>query len=108
MSKAALARAGNIAELRELARRRLPSPLFDFLEGGAEDEGTLRRNTESFDRWDILPRFMTEDWSTAVEIARPKYTYEAWAGADWAGAGGASVFASDTGAAFVGVASFLA
>jgi L-lactate dehydrogenase (cytochrome) len=60
MGKAALARAGNIAELRALARRRLPSPLFDFLEGGAEDEGTLRRNTESFDRWDILPRFLTD------------------------------------------------
>ncbi len=70
MSKAALARAGNIAELRELAQRRLPSPLFDFMEGGAEDEGTLRRNTESFDRWDILPRFMTDvaaiDPSTTV------------------------------------------
>jgi len=60
MSKAALARAGNIAELRALAQRRLPSPLFDFLEGGAEDEGTLRRNVESFDRWDILPRFLTD------------------------------------------------
>jgi L-lactate dehydrogenase (cytochrome) len=70
MGKRALALAGNITELRALARRRLPSPIFDFLEGGAEDEGTLRRNTESFDRWDLLPRFLTDvgaiDPSTTV------------------------------------------
>jgi L-lactate dehydrogenase (cytochrome) len=70
MGKAKLARAGNIWELRELARRRLPSPLFDFLEGGAEDESTLRRNVEAFDRWDIVPRFLTDvaaiDPSTTV------------------------------------------
>ncbi len=70
MGKRALARAGNIAELRELARRRLPSPVFDFLEGGAEDEGTLQRNSSSFDRWDLLPRFLSDvgaiDPSTTV------------------------------------------
>jgi L-lactate dehydrogenase (cytochrome) len=60
MRDSALGKLGNIAELREAARRRLPSPLFDFLDGGAEDEGTLRRNTESFGRWDLLPRFLTD------------------------------------------------
>jgi L-lactate dehydrogenase (cytochrome) len=60
MRDAALKRLGNIAELREAARRRLPLPVFDFLEGGAEDETTLRRNTAVFERWDLLPRFLID------------------------------------------------
>jgi len=70
MSAASLNKLGNIAEIREAARRRLPSPLFDFLDGGAEDEVTLRRNTEAFDRWSLLPRFLSDvsqiDPSTTV------------------------------------------
>ena len=33
----ALARANNIADLRTLARRRLPRPIFDYIDGGADD-----------------------------------------------------------------------
>jgi L-lactate dehydrogenase (cytochrome) len=57
-----LTQHGNIWEIREAAKRRLPSPLFDFLEGGAEDEWTLRRNIAAYDRWCLLPR-------TAVDVA---------------------------------------
>lgn len=49
----------NIADLRRRARRRLPSPLFDFIDGGAEDEVTLRRNTSAFDDYELLPRHLT-------------------------------------------------
>src|ERR1700733_9304230 len=60
----------NIHDLRDMARRRLPSPLFDFLDGGAEDEVTLRRNTDAFDRWDLVPRYLADvsaiDTSTTV------------------------------------------
>lgn len=55
-----LARQGNIYEIREAARRRLPSPLFDFVDGGAEDEWTLRRNTAAFDRWALTPRTLVD------------------------------------------------
>src|SRR5258708_8355737 len=41
---ARLARADNIADLRRLAKRRLPKPVFDFVDGGAEDEVSLRHN----------------------------------------------------------------
>ena len=37
-------RGYNIAAMRALARAELPRPVFDFADGGAEDEGTLRRN----------------------------------------------------------------
>ena len=44
----------NIEDLRRLARRRLPRSVFDYLDGGAEDEWTLRENPRAFD--DILFR----------------------------------------------------
>lgn len=46
----------SIRRIREAAQRRLPQPIFDFADGGAEDEVTLRRNEEAFGRWRFLPR----------------------------------------------------
>lgn len=45
----------NIADFRRLARKRLPAPLFHYIDGGADDEATLRRNTEAFDRALLVP-----------------------------------------------------
>lgn len=49
-------RGYNIAALRDLARAALPRPVFDFGDGGAEDEITLRRNEAAFDDVELLPR----------------------------------------------------
>ena len=38
----------NIADLRELARKRLPAPMFHYIDGAADDEWTLRHNTLAF------------------------------------------------------------
>ncbi|MGC2498753.1 MAG: alpha-hydroxy acid oxidase, partial [Acidobacteriaceae bacterium] len=46
-----------IEDLRDLAQRRLPRAIFDFLDGGAEDEWTLRQNRAQFSRWGLVPRF---------------------------------------------------
>ncbi len=43
-----LSRALNIADLREVARRRVPHFAFEYVEGGAEDEATLRANRSAF------------------------------------------------------------
>jgi L-lactate dehydrogenase (cytochrome)/(S)-mandelate dehydrogenase len=57
MSAASLAlRYPSIRLLREAARARLPKPVFDFADGGAEDEVTLARNEAAFRRWSFLPR----------------------------------------------------
>ena len=56
----ALDRCHNIADLRELARRRVPRPMFEFMDGGAEDESTLRRNTEAFADYELLPRYLID------------------------------------------------
>jgi len=49
-------RAYSIAAMRDLARAALPRPVFDFADGGAEDEVTLRRNEAAFDGISLLPR----------------------------------------------------
>jgi L-lactate dehydrogenase (cytochrome) len=45
----------NFHDFRELAQRRLPGPIFDYIDGGADDEVTYRRNTASFERCDLVP-----------------------------------------------------
>jgi hypothetical protein len=40
----------NFHDFRRLARSRIPGPIFDYIDGAADDEVTYRRNTESFER----------------------------------------------------------
>jgi len=58
MSK--LSRAVNIEDLRRMAQRRLPRSVFDFFDGGAEDETTLRGNRAAFERVRLLPRVLVD------------------------------------------------
>ena len=51
-------RAWNIEELRKLARRRIPRAVFDFIDGGAENERTLRGNSEAFSRVQLTRRVL--------------------------------------------------
>ena len=51
-----LKRLFNVAEVRAAARTALPRPVFDFADGGAEDERTLRRNESAYDDVTFLPR----------------------------------------------------
>jgi L-lactate dehydrogenase (cytochrome) len=46
----------NFHDFRKLAQRRLPGPIFNYIDGAADDEVTYRRNTASFDTCDLLPR----------------------------------------------------
>jgi L-lactate dehydrogenase (cytochrome) len=48
-------RCFNLDDFRRLARRRLPAPLFHFMDGGADDEVTLRGNTSVFDQVQLVP-----------------------------------------------------
>jgi len=51
-----VSRAVNIADLRLMAQRRLPKPIFDYVDGGAEDEVTLRENRRAFEDVTFRPR----------------------------------------------------
>src|SRR3981189_1962509 len=48
----------SIEDLRQVARRRLPRAIFDFFDGGAEDEVTLRENRAAFERVRLLPKVL--------------------------------------------------
>jgi (S)-mandelate dehydrogenase len=52
--------AGSIDDLREMARARLPRAVFDFMEGAADDELTLRWNCVDFDRVAWQPRVLVD------------------------------------------------
>lgn len=46
----------NIDDFRQLARKRLPWPVFDYIDGAADDEITKARNTSAFDHVDLVDR----------------------------------------------------
>ena len=63
-------KAYSIEDLRRAARRRLPRAVFDFFDGGAEDELTLRDNEAAYKRVRLVPRVLTDvsaiDTSTSL------------------------------------------
>ncbi len=56
--KRRLARAASIGDLRAIAKRRLPGGVFDYIDGGAEDEIAMARNVEAFRRVEFRPRVL--------------------------------------------------
>lgn len=75
-----LADCHNFHDFRRMARRRLPGPIFDYIDGAADDEVTLRRNTAAFDDCDLVPRVLRGvgevDMSVTVmgqKLAMPVY-----------------------------------
>ncbi|MGO9052354.1 MAG: alpha-hydroxy acid oxidase [Streptosporangiaceae bacterium] len=54
----ALTRAACVEDFRRIARRRLPRGVFDYIDGGAEDEVSLRRNVMAFRRLEFRPRVL--------------------------------------------------
>ncbi|MCC6789781.1 MAG: alpha-hydroxy-acid oxidizing protein [Hyphomonadaceae bacterium] len=65
-----IARARNIADLRRMARERLPRMVFDYIDGGADDEVTLARNVSRFRDielvWEALKDVDKIDTSTTI------------------------------------------
>ena len=53
-----LADCHNFQDFREFAWRRLPGPIFDYIDGAADDEVTYRRNTASFEQCDLVPNVL--------------------------------------------------
>ena len=60
----------NFEDFRKLAKKNLPSPIFHYIDGGSDDEITLKRNTEAFSKCDLVPNILASvgqpDLSTTV------------------------------------------
>ncbi len=70
----------NVEDFRTLAKRRLPAPIFHYIDGAADDEVTLRRNTEAYEHCDLVPNVLAGlkdvDISTTVmgqKLAMPLF-----------------------------------
>jgi L-lactate dehydrogenase (cytochrome) len=67
---ARVARAHDVADLRRMARRRTPRAAFDYVDGGATDEVSMRRARDAFDRVEFSPRVLRDvaavDTSTTI------------------------------------------
>ncbi|MEP1535491.1 MAG: alpha-hydroxy acid oxidase [Paracoccaceae bacterium] len=48
----------NFHDYRKLAKKRLPGPIFNYIDGGADDEVTMRKNTSAYDRVDLVPNVL--------------------------------------------------
>ena len=64
----------NFHDFRRLAERRLPDPIFNYIDGAADDEVTHRRNTVSFERCDLVPNVLrgVETIDTSVTVLGQK------------------------------------
>ena len=60
----------NFEDFRKLAKKKLPAPIFHYIDGGADDEVTLNRNTNAFNDCDLVPNILASvgepDLSTTV------------------------------------------
>ena len=50
----------NVDDFRKMAKSRLPSPLFHYIDGGADDELTLKRNTKAYDDYFLVPNGLSD------------------------------------------------
>ncbi len=69
-----LRRTASVEDFRRIAKRRLPRGVFDYIDGGAEDERSLARNVDAFGRYEFRPRILRDvshlDTSTTI-FGRP-------------------------------------
>ena len=64
----------NFQDFRKLAKRRLPAPIFHYIDGAADDEITYKRNTSSFDDVDLVPNVLkgVDEVDMSVEVMGQK------------------------------------
>ncbi|MGC5780508.1 alpha-hydroxy acid oxidase [Methylobacterium sp. NFXW15] len=75
-----LSQCHSFHDFRRMAKSRLPGPIFDYIDGAADDEVTYRRNTSSFDSCSLVPNVLRGvgdvDMSVTVmgqKLAMPVY-----------------------------------
>lgn len=79
MSKGQISRCYNIADIREVARRRAHKMVFDYIDGGADDEHTVTHNHDAFADYDLMFRILRGvaeiDTSTTILGQKMRYPF---------------------------------
>jgi L-lactate dehydrogenase (cytochrome) len=69
----------NFSDFRKLAKQKLPSPIFHYIDGAADDEITYQRNTSAFDDVDLVPNVLrgveNVDLSTTIFGKKIRFTF---------------------------------
>jgi len=69
----------NFSDFRKLAEKKLPSPIFHYIDGAADDEVTYARNTSAFDDVDLVPNVLRGveevDLSTTIFGKKIRFTF---------------------------------
>ena len=66
-----LRRCHNFNDFRRLAKRRLSGPIFDYIDGAADDDVTHRRNTKAFETCDLVPSGSTYGLFDTAQLNPP-------------------------------------
>ena len=78
----------NTEDFRKLAKKKLPFPVFHYIDGAADDEVTYARNTSAFDDVDLVPNVLRGveevDLSTTIWSLSCRYSWHAWRTNDYA------------------------
>ena len=72
-----LSNCHNFRDFRKLAKKKLPSPIFHYIDGAADDEITYARNTNAFDDVDLVPNVLrgVENVDLSTTIFAVSYTH---------------------------------
>src|SRR5215468_1703907 len=62
----------DVADLRRAAKRRIPRPVFDYVDGGADEEIAVAANVAAFRSWRFLPRVLAG--VASAETAAPVFS----------------------------------
>ena len=67
----------NFDDFKKLAKKKLPSPIFHYIDGGSDDEITLNRNTDAFNECDLVPNVLTnvKEVDLSVEVLGKKLIF---------------------------------
>ena len=67
----------NFNDFKKLAKKKLPSPIFHYIDGGSDDETTLNRNTDAFNECDLVPNVLTnvKEVDLSVEVLGKKIDF---------------------------------
>ena len=57
----------NFEDFRRVAKKKLPAPIFHYIDGGSDDEVTLKRNTDSFSKCDLVPNILASVGEPSAE-----------------------------------------